>query len=58
MPDQSLNNGNMIVITGATGKLGSKTAAELITRGKKVKAIARQAVKLEALEKQGALIAN
>jgi len=48
----------MIVITGATGKLGSKIAAELITRGKKVKAIGRRAVKFEALEKQGALIAE
>ncbi|MDB5089478.1 MAG: family NAD(P)-dependent oxidoreductase [Mucilaginibacter sp.] len=48
----------MIVITGATGKIGSKTAAELIAKGKKVKAIGREESKLEALAKKGALIAK
>lgn len=47
----------MIVITGATGNIGSKTAAKLLAQGKQVKVIARNAEKLEALKKQGAIIA-
>ncbi len=44
----------MIVITGATGNIGSKTAAKLLAKGKKVKVIARNSEKLEDLKKQGA----
>jgi uncharacterized protein YbjT (DUF2867 family) len=44
----------MIVITGATGNIGSKTAAKLLAQGKKVKVIARNSEKLEELKKQGA----
>jgi uncharacterized protein YbjT (DUF2867 family) len=44
----------MIVITGATGNVGSKTAAKLLALGKKVKVIARHADKLADLKKQGA----
>jgi uncharacterized protein YbjT (DUF2867 family) len=44
----------MIVITGATGNIGSKTAAKLLAQGKKVKVIARDSEKLDALKKQGA----
>ena len=47
----------MIVITGATGNIGSKTAAKLLAQGKQVKVIARNAEKLEALKKQGATVA-
>ena len=44
----------MIVITGATWNIGSKTAANLLAQGKKVKVIARNSEKLEELKKQGA----
>lgn len=44
----------MIVITGATGNIGSKTAAKLLAQGKKVKVIARNSEKLEESKKQGA----
>lgn len=47
----------MIVITGATGKIGSKTAAYLLTRGKKVKVIGRNADALQPLKNMGAEIA-
>jgi uncharacterized protein YbjT (DUF2867 family) len=47
----------MIVITGATGNIGAKTAAKLLAKGKKIKAIARSTEKLEALKEQGAEIA-
>jgi uncharacterized protein YbjT (DUF2867 family) len=47
----------MIVITGATGNIGSKTAAKLLAKGKQVKVIARNADKLKELEAQGAKIA-
>jgi uncharacterized protein YbjT (DUF2867 family) len=46
----------MIVITGATGNIGSKTAAKLLAKGKKVKVIARNTEKLEALKKAGASV--
>src|SRR4051812_8262805 len=46
----------MIVITGATGNIGSKTAAKLLAQGKKVKVIARNPEKLEQLKKAGALV--
>ncbi len=46
----------MIVITGATGNIGSKTAAKLLAQGKKVKVVARNSEKLEELKKQGAEI--
>ena len=46
----------MIIITGATGNIGSKTAAKLLAQGKKVKVIARHAEKLEDLKKNGALV--
>ncbi|MHA4811424.1 NmrA family NAD(P)-binding protein [Flavitalea flava] len=47
----------MIVITGATGKVGSKTVSELLARGRHVKAIARNAEILGTLKRQGAEIA-
>lgn len=47
----------MIIITGATGNIGSKTAAKLLAKGKHVKVIARNADKLKELEAQGAKIA-
>ncbi len=46
----------MIVLTGATGNIGSKTAANLLAQGKKVKVIARNVEKLEALKKLGAIV--
>lgn len=46
----------MIVITAATGRIGSKTAAILLATGKKVKLITRNPQKLEKLKKQGALV--
>jgi uncharacterized protein YbjT (DUF2867 family) len=48
----------MIVITGATGNIGSKTATTLLAQGKKVKVIARHADKLKELEAKGAIIAT
>jgi uncharacterized protein YbjT (DUF2867 family) len=47
----------MIAILGATGKVGSKTAAELLARGREVKVIGRNAEKLEVLTRQGAIAA-
>ncbi len=47
----------MIVITGATGKIGSKTAIHLINKGIKVKVIGRNADALLALKNKGAVIA-
>lgn len=47
----------MIVITGASGNIGSKTAAKLLAQGKQVKLIARNKEKLETLKKQGATVA-
>lgn len=46
----------MIVITGASGNIGSKIAQQLLAQGKQVKAIARHADKLESLRQQGAII--
>lgn len=46
----------MIVITGATGNIGSKTAANLLAKGKQVKVIGRNDEKLERLKKLGAEI--
>ena len=46
----------MIVITAATGRIGSKTAAILLAEGKKIKLITREPQKLENLQKQGALV--
>lgn len=48
----------MIVITGATGNIGSKTAAALLAKGKKVTAITRQPGKLGRLRDQGAIVAG
>jgi uncharacterized protein YbjT (DUF2867 family) len=47
----------MIVITGATGHIGSKVTAKLLALGKKVKAIGRNPEKLDALKKAGAITA-
>lgn len=47
----------MIVITGATGKIGSKTATKLLEKGKRVKIIGRHAESLETLKNLGAEIA-
>jgi uncharacterized protein YbjT (DUF2867 family) len=47
----------MIAIVGATGNIGSKTAEILLANGKTVRAIARNADKLENLEAKGAEIA-
>jgi uncharacterized protein YbjT (DUF2867 family) len=44
----------MIVITGATGNTGSVAAKKLLEKGEKVRAIGRDAHKLEALAKSGA----
>ncbi|MBA2612809.1 MAG: NmrA family NAD(P)-binding protein [Bacteroidetes bacterium] len=46
----------MIVVTGATGHIGSKTVANLLAKGKQVKAIGRNDEKLQALKKLGASI--
>ena len=46
----------MIVITGASGNIGSKIAQQLLAQGKQEKAIARHADKLESLRQQGAII--
>ena len=46
----------MIVVTGATGNIGSKTAANLLAKGKQVKVIGRNDEKLESLRKLGAVI--
>lgn len=47
----------MIVIIGATGKVGSKTAEILLSKGKKVRLIARHADKLNVFKAKGAEIA-
>jgi len=44
----------MIVITGATGNIGKKITERLLSRGKKVRAIARHADRLKELEGKGA----
>ncbi|MGL2965854.1 NmrA family NAD(P)-binding protein [Flavobacterium sp. XGLA_31] len=44
----------MIVITGATGKIGSRIAAHLLAQGKKVRAVGRSATALEKLQALGA----
>lgn len=44
----------MITITGATGKIGSKAALQLLEKGKKVKMIGRNAQSLEFLRAAGA----
>jgi len=46
----------MYVITGATGNTGKILAMELLSKGKKVRAIARHADKLQALAEKGAEI--
>lgn len=46
----------MIVVTGATGNIGSKVAAKLLAKGKQVKVIARHEEKLLELKKQGAIV--
>ena len=46
----------MIVITGASGNVGSKVTEKLITDGKKLRLIARHRDKLEPYEKKGAEI--
>lgn len=48
----------MIVITGATGQVGSKIVAKLLAKGKKVKALGRTQEKLDELKKQGAILEN
>jgi uncharacterized protein YbjT (DUF2867 family) len=44
----------MYVITGATGNIGKVLATELLSKGKKVRAIARNADKLKELAEKGA----
>jgi uncharacterized protein YbjT (DUF2867 family) len=44
----------MIVITGATGRTGSVAAEALIAKGEKVRAVGRNAKKLEVLTQKGA----
>lgn len=47
----------MIIITGATGKIGSKVAIQLLGKGKRVSVIGRDAQKLESLKNLGAEVA-
>ncbi len=47
----------MIVITGATGKIGSKVATQLLAKGEIIKVIGRNAEDLETLKTSGAEIA-
>lgn len=47
----------MIVVTGATGKTGSKVAEGLLERGEAVRAVGRSVERLESLRKKGAEIA-
>jgi|RhiMetdeSRZDD1v2_1073273.scaffolds.fasta_scaffold08207_3 uncharacterized protein YbjT (DUF2867 family) len=46
----------MITITGASGKIGSKTAIQLLENGKDVRVVGRNAKSLETLKKSGAEI--
>jgi uncharacterized protein YbjT (DUF2867 family) len=46
----------MYIITGATGNIGKILALELLSKGKKVRAIARQKDKLQTLSEKGAEI--
>ena len=48
----------MIVITGATGQVGSKIVVKLLSKGKKVKALGRNQEKLDTFKKQGAIVEN
>jgi uncharacterized protein YbjT (DUF2867 family) len=48
----------MIVITGATGQVGSKIVAKLLSKGEKVKALGRNQEKLDGLKIQGAIVEN
>jgi uncharacterized protein YbjT (DUF2867 family) len=48
----------MIIITGATGQVGSKIVAKLLSKGKIVKALGRNQEKLNTLKKQGAIVEN
>jgi uncharacterized protein YbjT (DUF2867 family) len=47
----------MIAITGATGNIGSKISADLLSRGHKIRCIARNVGKLDELVGKGAEIA-
>jgi uncharacterized protein YbjT (DUF2867 family) len=47
----------MIAITGATGNIGSKITADLLSKGQNVRCVARTAVKLETFAEKGAEIA-
>ena len=47
----------MIVITGAAGNIGSKISAELLSRGQKIRCIARNVGKLDELVGKGTEIA-
>jgi uncharacterized protein YbjT (DUF2867 family) len=48
----------MIVITGATGQVGSKIVVKLLSKGEKVKALGRNQEKLNTFKKQGAIVEN
>lgn len=48
----------MIVVTGATGQVGSKIVAKLLSKGKKVKALGRNQEKLNDFKEQGAIVEN
>lgn len=47
----------MIVITGASGNIGSRIADQLLSKGQKVRCVARRAERLKELETRGAEIA-
>src|SRR5688572_26035438 len=44
----------MIVVTAATGNIGTALVQNLLARGKKVRAVARNGEKLKALQAKGA----
>jgi nucleoside-diphosphate-sugar epimerase len=48
------SNNEYYVITGATGNIGSKTAHQLLSQGKKVRVIGRSADKLKPFVDKGA----
>jgi uncharacterized protein YbjT (DUF2867 family) len=48
----------MIVVTGATGQVGSKIVTKLLSRGKTVKALGRNQEKLNDFKQQGAIVEN
>ncbi|MBN8279325.1 MAG: NmrA family NAD(P)-binding protein, partial [Gammaproteobacteria bacterium] len=47
----------MILLTGATGKIGAETAKALIARGARLRALVRDPAKAEALKAAGVELA-